>query len=377
MLNQSWFAGSQNKNIMANNTNKQRLLTAADIYSDDNFPYFKNDIERIKYMKKAYGNMPIAKSFSIFYGVDISEDTKRNKSINTVQIIELGNVYSGTVKSFGKNGIIFEIPGVKDEIISKENFNDCIDSINNYLLNHNNKLLFEVREHKDNRYIVSVIGAYYKQWTNTINKAIQHEQGINVHIDSLVKGGYICHTNISPLCQLTGKSYTHSVFIPGSHIVLNIEYDFDKWVGQDVMIVPQKFVEFRRDLKTGLIENSLVGSRKKVLQILGMNNIHQIYNKWLLASTDERVKYVPEIFEGTVTGIINSSNKTGIFVELNDKYITGLMPIDAMDLLDYHPGDSIKVKISEFEIQEGKDPFVYNKKGTLIKSNVRPVFELA
>ena len=176
---------------------------------------------------------------------------------------------------------------------------------------------------------------------------------------------------------MTGKSYTHSVFIPGSHIVLNIEYDFDKWVGQDVMIVPQKFVEFRRDLKTGLIENSLVGSRKKVLQILGMNNIHQIYNKWLLASTDERVKYVPEIFEGTVTGIINSSNKTGIFVELNDKYITGLMPIDAMDLLDYHPGDSIKVKISEFEIQEGKDPFVYNKKGTLIKSNVRPVFELA
>ena len=35
---------------MANNTNKQRLLTAAEIYSDDNFPYFKNDIERIKYM---------------------------------------------------------------------------------------------------------------------------------------------------------------------------------------------------------------------------------------------------------------------------------------------------------------------------------------
>ena len=362
---------------MANNTNKQRLLTAADIYSDAEFPLFKNDAERIKYMKKAYGNMSIAKSFSIFYGIEVSQETKQNKSINMVQVIELGKIYSGVVKSFGKNGIIFEVPGVKDEIISKENLNDCADSINNYLLNHNNKLLFEVREHKDNRYIVSIISAYYKQWTNTINKAIQHEQGINVHIDSLVKGGYICHTDITPLCQLTGKTYTHSVFIPGSHIVLNIESDFDKWVGQDVMIVPQKFVEFRRDIKTGLIENSLVGSRKKVLQILGMNNIHQIYNKWLLASSDERVKYVPEIFEGTVTGIINSSNKTGIFVELNNKYITGLMPIDAMDLLDYHPGDPIKVKISEFEVQEGKDPFVYNKKGTLMKSNVRPVFELA
>ena len=362
---------------MANNINKQRLLTAADIYSDENFPYFKNDIERIKYMKKAYGNMSIAKSFSIFYGVEVSQETKQNKSINTVQVIELGKIYSGIVKSFGKNGMVFEVPGVKDEIISKENFNDCADAINNYLLNHANKLLFEVREHKDNRYVVSVIGAYYKQWTNTINKAIQHEQGINVHIDSLVKGGYICHTDITPLCQLTGKTYTHSVFIPGSHIVLNIEHDFEKWIGQDVTIVPQKFVEFRRDMKTGLIENSLVGSRKKVLQIVGMNNMHEIYSKWLLAAGDERVKYVPETFEGTVTGIINSSNKTGIFVELNDKFITGLMPIDAIDLLDYHPGDPIKVKISEFEVQEGKDPFIYNKKGQLLKSNVRPVFELA
>ncbi len=362
---------------MVNNTNKQRLLTYADINGDNDFPYFKNDRERIKYMKKAYGNMSLAKSFSIYYGIDISPEIKQNKSINTVQIIELGKIYSGTVKSFDKNGIVFDVPGVKDEIISKENFNDCAAYMNAYLANHNNKLLFEVREHKNNRFIVSVVSAYYNQWTNTINKAIQHEQGINVHIDSLVKGGYICHTDITQLCQLTGKTYTHSVFIPGSHIVLNIEHDFEKWIGQDVTIVPQKFVEFRRDAKTGLIENSLVGSRKKVLQIIGMNNIHEIYNKWLLASKDERVKYVPEAFEGTVTGIINSSNKTGIFVELDGKYITGLMPIDAMDLLDYHPGDPIKVKIREFEVQEGKDPFIYNKKGQLIKSNVRPVFELA
>ena len=362
---------------MANNTNKQRLLTAADIYGDDNFPYFKNDMERIKYMKKAYGNMSLAKSFSIFYGLELSPEVKANKSINTVQIIELGKTYSGTVKSFDKNGIVFDLPGVKDEIISKENFNDCADAINNYLLNHNNKLLFEVREHKNNKYIVSVINAYYNQWVNIINKAIQYEQGINVHIDSLVKGGYICHTDITNICQLTGKNYTHSVFIPGSHIVLNIEHDFEKWIGQDVTIVPQKFVEFRRDLKTGLIENSLVGSRKKVLQILGMNNIHEIYQKYLLAETDERFKYEPESYDGTVTGIINSANKTGIFVELNDKYITGLMPIDAMDLLDYKPGDPVRVRIKEFEVQEGKDPFIYNKKGQLLKCNVRPVFELA
>lgn len=362
---------------MANNKNKQRLLTYADINGENDFPYFKNDAERIKYMKKAYGNMSLAKSFAIFYGEEISQEVKQNKNINNVITIELGQIYSGYVKSFDKNGMLFELPGVKEEIISKENFNDCATEINAYLLAHGNKLMFEVREHKNNKYVVSVVNAYYKYWVNNINKAIQHEQGINVHIDSLVKGGYLCHTDITPICQLTGKNYTHSVFIPGSHIVLNIERDFEKWIGQDVVIVPQKFVEFRRDFKTGLIENSLVGSRKKVLQIIGMNNMHDIYNRWLLAKSNDNVKFESETYDGTVTGIINSNNKTGIFIELNDKYITGLMPIDAADLLDFKPGDSVKVKISEFEIQEGKEPFAYNKKGQLLKSFTRPVFELA
>jgi RecJ-like exonuclease len=110
---------------------------------------------------------------------------------------------------------------------------------------------------------------------------------------------------------------------------------------------------------------------------MGMNNIHNIYNRWLLAKTNDNVKYESEIYNGTVTGIINSNNKTGIFIELDDKYITGLMPIDASDLLDFKPGDSVKVKISEFEIQEGKEPFAYNKKGQLLKCFVRPVFELS
>ena len=93
-----------------------------------------------------------------------------------------------------------------------------------------------------------------------------------------------------------------------------------------------------------------------------------------LANVDE-VK--SDVYAGTVTGIINSNKKTGIFVELDGKYITGLMPMDVVDLLDYKPGDSVNVRISEFEVQEGKDPFVLNKKNQVIKCNVRPVFELA
>ena len=361
-------------------TKNGNLITAADVFDDILESPFKTERDRIKYMSKAYANMSIAKAFSVFYGVEISNEIKSNRAINTVNTIEIGQVYNGIVHDFTKNGMTFDIPGVKEEIICKENFSSCFENVQNYILTHDNKLLFEVQRKEKGKYYVSVINAYYKYWVSMINKAIDHEDGITVHIDELVKGGYVCHTDITPLVQLTGNHYISSVFIPGSHIVLNIEHDFEKWIGQDVVIVPQKFVEFRKDFATGLTENSLVGSRKRVLQIIGMQNMKKLYDDQV---TREKLAQLagkepePETLNGVVTGIINSNKKTGIFIELDGQYITGLMPIDATELLDYHPGDPVKVKITEFEIQEGKDPFIINKRGQVVRCNVRPVFTLA
>lgn len=359
---------------------KLKLITAADI--EDVFNGFKSDKERINYMSQKYKKMSIAKAFSIFYNLEVSNELKQNRTINTVTLIEVGGIYTGTVKSFNDNGTItFEIPGVKEEIISKDNFTSCRDAVEKYLLNHDNKLMFEVRELNRGKYYVSILNAYYKAWQDAIYKIIQVEDGIQVHIDELVRGGYVCHTSIWPLCELTGKDYTSSVFIPGSHIVLNIENDFEKWIGEDVIIVPQKFGEYR-DMRTGIVQNSLVGSRKKVLQIQGMQNMYAIYSymesrKKLAELATNDVIVTSDVFDGTVTGIINSNKKTGVFIELDGKYITGLLPIDASDLLNYRPGNNIKVRIKEFEIQEGKEPFTFNKKKRIIKTNVRPVFEIA
>jgi len=367
---------------MSKNKNFEKLLTAVEC--EDLFTGFKNDRERLKYMSKAYKNIGIAKSFAIYYGLDLDNSLKQSKTINTVTVIEVGNVYLGEVKLFDKHNLTFTIPGVKEEIIARDNFTDCIDNVNAYLATHGNKLLFEVREKRDNKYYVSVVQGYYRAWADKINKAIDNKNGINVHIDELVKGGYIAHTNINELSDLTGKSYTHSVFIPGSQIVLNIERDFERWIGQDVLVVPQKFMDFKT-IGYGanqLVERSLVSSRKLVLQIMGMKNMYEIYNdamtKAKLAENNPTVQVTPVLFDGTVTGIINSGKKTGIFVELNNQFITGLMPIEECDLLNYKTGDPIKVRIKEFEVQEGKEPFVLNKRGTsIIKCNVRPVFEEA
>lgn len=354
---------------------KNRLFTNAEVAMDGEFPMFKNDKERIKYMKKAYANMSIAKAFSVFYNTEISNEIKSSKTINQVTLIELGELYTGEVKEISKTQITFAIPGVKEEIICKENFTTCLDVLQSYLLSHNNKLLFEVREKKDNKYIVSVIRGYYRNWVNNVNKCIQSHTGIDVHIDELVQGGYVCHTPIGPLNALTGRNYTHSVFIPGSQIVLNIERDFEQWVGKDVTIIPQKFVEFRKNYKTGETENSLVGSRKKILQIEGNRNLQNMYSLYQL-SQNENVKYESNSYPGVVTGVINSTKKTGIFIELEDLYITGLMPVDVSEVLDYKPGDKVSVRIKEFEVQTGKEAFVYNKKGNIIECNTRPVFEL-
>ena len=59
------------------------------------------------------------------------------------------------------------------------------------------------------------------------------------------------------------------------------------------------------------------------------------------------------------------------------KFITGLLPIDSYDLLDYKPGDMVNVYVHEFEVQKGRDPFVLNKNGQVVKCNVRPIFAKA
>lgn len=356
---------------------KNQLLTFSQIKDNDGFPHFKNDRERIKYMSNAYKNMSIAKSFNIFYNLNFDQEfiNNYNKSYGNTETITIGNVYIGKVIEFKKNLLTFAVNGVKEEIICKDNFNSCMNEVEVYLMNNDNKLLFEVREKKNNKYYVSVINAYYRLWETNINKYIKSNRPISVHIDSLVKGGYLCHMPIDTLNELTGKNYTHLAFIPGSQIVLNIEHDFEKWIGQDVDIIPQNFVDYYRNFRTGEVQKSLVGSRKKLLNNIGMKNMENLYSLWQLSSSDKGNGEMPE-YNGIVTGVINSKENTGVFIEIEGQYITGLLPIDSTDLLDYKAGDIVHIKIDKFTLQEGLEPFIYNKYGNIVKSNVKVIFKL-
>ena len=342
---------------------------------------FNTEAERIKKVSADYKKVGIAKAFSLYYGLTLSNEIKQNRQVNNVAVLEVGKIYTGSVKGIENGNVEIFYPGCKEEIVCKESFASCLDAVTNYLLNHDNKIMFEVREKKKDNYYVSIINAYYKSWLSMINKAIEHEDCVEVHLEELVKGGYTGTTPITPLVQLTGKDYVSSIFVPGSHIVLNIEHNFEQWVGEDIYIVPQKFVEFKTDLKSGLTENCLVGSRKRRLQIIGMQNLYDMYtsmeNAVKLAQIAGKTEIEKPVYEGIVTGVINSKEKTGVFVEVTEKFITGLLPVDSYDLLDYKPGDPVNVYIKEFETQKGRDPFVLNKQGQVLKCNVRPVFAKA
>lgn len=340
---------------------------------------YMSDRDRIKYFSNTakHSGLSIAETFALAYPGEVSKESKKDKLMNAVTNIEVGQLYLGEVKELDKNVLTFTIPGVKEELVCKENFNSCIDALRNYLMTHDNKLMFEVREKKPGKFIVSVTNGYFRYWMKLIENDIQKEQPISVHIDEVVKGGFMAHVLIDPLVAITGVDYTNSVFIPGSQIVLNIEKDFERWVGQDVDIVPQKVVDFKRDYKTGCIEKSIVGSRKRLLQLDGMQNLYDLWSKAKLAEKHENVTYERPTLHGHVTGIINSAKKQGVFVELDDLNITGLMPMSPDKLLDFHPGDLIDVKIKEFEVQDGKDAFVTTRKGKVINCHTRPVFEIA
>ena len=110
--------------------NNQKLITSGDVFDVLDSP-FKTERERIKYISSHYKKMSVAKAFALYYNLELSDEIKSNKSINQINSIEIGKVYTGTVKVFNKNIMTFDMPGIKEEIVCKESFATCMDSITN------------------------------------------------------------------------------------------------------------------------------------------------------------------------------------------------------------------------------------------------------
>lgn len=352
----------------------KNLYTAGDLDQSNEFPVFNSERERLRYMKDKYSGFDIAKAFSLYYNENVKTNKNNIANIFNVTTLEIGKVVEAQVKDWNDDGtLVFYVPGVKEEIVTNERFEHSNLHFQQYLNTHEGKLFIEVRETKRGRWIVSVLNAYYKIWRKFIEQAIKREDGMHVHINSLTKGGYLCSTPIWQLQNLTGENYTVCCFIPGSQIIMGIETDFDQWVGQDVVCVPQKFGTFRAAVGAKM-EDSIICSRKRALQKIGTQNMYGMYTtkklKDSLNSSDSSMKYT-----GKVTGIINSNNKTGVFVEIDNLYVTGMIPVDVDALVDYVPGQHVNVELVRFDTTDEQEPFII-KNDRIVKCNAKPVFKL-
>lgn len=336
------------------------------------------DTDRIKILSTLYKDSSIRDAFSDYYGMKLTNVSKEEQEKLEVDIMHLtvGDVFYAPVSEFTDRYIYFDVPGVKDEVVSKENFKDCRVNIENYLLNHHNTLAFKVMSHDKGKYNVSIIEGYYQIWQAVLKSNIKNNVPVTAHIDGLVTGGYNASLTITTLNELTGRNYTSMAFIPGSQIVLNIEHDFSRWIDEDVECLPINIVEFKKNNYTGEVEYSVILSRKRLLQQEGMFRLYEIWQTMQLADKfSDKDKVTGPYYDGVVTGIINSNKKKGMFIELDGMQINGLLPMhDVSDMLNYKTGDVVNVRIKYLEKIDQSKPLFIMKHDVPVKCNCRPVF---
>ena len=328
------------------------------------WPEYNSDTERIKAYSKKFENMSIAESFAAVYGDEIDKNIIDNDEYKAVEYcnihpINIGDIIEVTVESISKRDTLISYHNTKHGLILKQN-------ISNWDIRPGDKIRVSVIEKIRDNYVVDCVEPLYKDWINRVSSTLANTfQSFEVHVTDLVmqKGGYTGKIMIPEISKLAGKPYMIDAFIPGSQIELNICEDFSKWDGAAVDAMVTNFTQ-----KDGKL--SAACSRKKLLNSAGCTSLVNIFD----AGYGQGTRFTQITFDGTVLGVLNSSKKHGVFVEIPEYNITGLIEKDPRELVKYHKGDSVKVQIDKFDWDSKKRPYRRNKDGIITEVNIKPVF---
>lgn len=355
-------------------TIKEKLLTVKEIENDSDFPYFSNEKERLRYMKCNYSGFTLSESFAKYFNLSGKESKKLPKVLDIpISPLQIGQVLQLKVSRIENGKVFVDSSGFKESFFVHDNLLSHENHFKHYLVDHDNKIDVMIKSIKDNNVICSIQDAYFRKWEQEIDDAIRNQKAVSVHIEKLFKSGYICSTLVHTLYEVFGVEKREQVFIPGSLIVVNIERDFNRWVGQEVLAIPQNVTTFKETSDSRPVR-SIVCSRKAALQQQSWVNLYNIFNRSKLADKFGGDSY--GTFSGEVSGKLRSNVKTGIFIELDDQYITGLYTCDEETYSKYEIGDKVTVKITEFEKKDGvKDEFVI-RDNKIVKCNIRPVLKI-
>ena len=350
---------------------------------DYEWPKFKTDKERIRYMSNLYKNASIVEAFENEYGFK-STVSLENLVNSTPQELSVGQIIPMEISSISKNGVVFDNVAFKQNITS---------GVNLYKYEKFRRFLpvgpinVKVNSVMKDRVTVDPLAPMLDEWLQgilqdtSIQKNVKFPQTIKVKNLKLTRGGFMGKAVVPNVSSFVGDEYTVDAFIPGSQIVLNIENDFERWNGKTVDAFITNYMNKPNDPS----QMSLICSVKEYLKFLGDINIISMFNHWC-EENDQWKSISQQHYNGKVTGIINSSKKCGVFVEVSELSLTGMIPMKPEELVNYKPQDSVEVMIERFDEDTYYDsttqqirhnhPYVIED-GILKEVNVKLIFRLA
>ncbi len=305
---------------------------------DYEWPEIISDKERIKHNTEKYANVSISEAFGCAYRDDEPE---------VPMSLHWGDTIDVKIASISKGEVKFQGLTTKETIICKNNLAKYaklrqflpLDPIKARVINIDKKqACVDVLLPMLDQWIVGTMEDVDKQ------RNMANPQAVVVRDLQLTRGGYMGKINVPTIEEFVGEPYYVDAFIPGSQIVLNIENDFNRWVGKDVIA----FVTGYSPKPNMPTKMSVVCSPKAYLTFLGDMTLVDMFSHY--CSIDDEWKATSNIvYDGVVTGIINSTRKCGVFVEITSMNITGMAEVLPEELVNYKPGQELKVKIGGFD----------------------------
>lgn len=347
--------------------------------------YKMNDKERIRYNTEKYKNTSITQAFADTYpeykilehGINLATEIipKEPKS---------GDIVLATIKNINKDRTVLEVINLKMDVV-------CVTNLYKYERFRNNDfegdgLDVQIVDVKDNKLYVDPLAPLFNKWMNKrlatndqylITNPIPPITVYNLH--QVSPAGFTGKAKIDAIDALIDEPYEIDVFIPSSQMVLNISADLaTEYEGKTV----EAFV-INYSQPTKFRAGSIICSVKDYKRYLGNMELMRMFNEYCENSAEWK-KIKKHKYHGFVTGIINSSKKCGIFVEIPEKNITGMVYLPADELVNYKPFDEVTIHIKEFEEDtiwnasvdqmQHREPFIIED-DCLIDATIKPVFE--
>ena len=343
---------------------------------DIEWPEFKTEKERIRAYSKRYANTPISEAMC-----GIKEETINIPQLPVTPVVN--GIYKARIT---KHGDYVSVHGLsaKEQVI-------CRNNLKRYTNMEMTDREIDVKviaiDKLRQTITIDVLQPLFENWINSImeDKTIQYNvkapKVVSVSNLRLGNGGFIGKAEIQAISEFIGEPYYVDAFIPGSQIVLNIENDFNRWNGATV----DTFVAGYTTRPDSVNQMSLICSRKALLNFSGNLTKIELYGDYCTQGKKWKA-FTKSSFVGTVTGVINSSKKCGVFVELPLFNITGMINMEPERLVEFKAGDEVSVRITDFEQMLEYDPSTgnmvhqepYKIENNCLKSCIlKPVLELA